>query len=169
MRSNTYQTILGITPLISASSISGPVIVNVFPELVCPYARTVPLKPSNTLSTIANPASSYTIYCVVFMSNTLSKLNLSLDAVSDVPAHLWVDEGILTVFLSANYGLIFMPPLYNKTTKLQGFLLLSVIQRSEPTNYFHVSSTSFFLSSLGHTPTHLVFKGLVAGSWFYCT
>jgi len=55
--SNTVEIILGIIPLRTESSISGPYIVNVFPEEVYPYAKIVPLNPYSTLSTIGSPAN----------------------------------------------------------------------------------------------------------------
>ena len=45
-------------PYFSIDSMSGPCIVCVLPEDVYPYAKIVPLKPSNTLSIIGFAALS---------------------------------------------------------------------------------------------------------------
>lgn len=68
-------TILGMIPRLSFSLRSQPCIVCVFPELVCPYAMMVPLKPSRILLRTGSPTQLKTSYCVLSISKTWSYMN----------------------------------------------------------------------------------------------
>jgi hypothetical protein len=56
---NTFETARGTMPRSTYRS-APPVMVNVFPEPVCPYAKTVPLNPSNAPVTILDATRSNT-------------------------------------------------------------------------------------------------------------
>lgn len=79
MQLNIWPTDRGIRPL-SAYFSGPPVIVNVFPEPVWPYAKTVPLNPSRALFTAGNPTSSNTcmrmmlleeLICLIYLCKAL--------------------------------------------------------------------------------------------------
>lgn len=69
-----YVKVLGIRPLSSKLYVP-PVIVNVFPEPVWPYAKMVPLYPYIAESTTSFATLSNIFYCFASISNTWLKAN----------------------------------------------------------------------------------------------
>jgi len=82
------RIVRGRTPYSSGSVKFGPYIVNVFPEAVYPYVKTVPLKPYITDSMMDLAAESYTSFYVLVVSKTWSNSKSCLPICSVRPPFL---------------------------------------------------------------------------------